>query len=166
MTVIDTESTGDIGPNSIAHKPSAMAGVNGLVYVSNITRPEFLAEGEPGQQGSLVGFRLMDDGSLEPVANSTRDLRNRPSAVQFSPDGNYLVAASINAGAAALASGSEDEIVVYRVNADGTLSAGAIGAATSTLRGNAANRNLPSAIGFQDVPASVVFQMPPPVLPI
>ena len=38
-----------------------------------------------------------------------------------------------------------------RVNADGTLSAGAIGAATSTLRGNAANRNLPSAIGFQIV---------------
>ena len=125
--------------------------MSGLVYVSNITRQEFLAQGEPAQQGSLIGFRLMDDGSLEPVANSIRDLGNRPSAVQFSPDGNFLVAASINAGAAALASGSEDEIVVYQVNADGTLGAGPTGAATSTLRGNVENRNLPSAIGFQIV---------------
>ena len=151
LTVIDTESTGDIGPNSIAHKPSPMAGVNGLVYVSNITRQEFLALGEPGHQGSLIGYRLMDDGSLEPVANSTRDLANRPSAIQFSPDGNYLVAASINAGASGLGSGSQDEIVVYRVNGDGTLSANQTAGATSTLRGNAAGRNLPSAIGFQIV---------------
>ena len=71
--------------------------------------------------------------------------------MQFSPDGNWLVVASINSGAAALASGSEDEIVVYRVNADGTLSANQISAATSTLRGNAEGRNLPSAIGFQIV---------------
>ena len=93
----------------------------------------------------------MDNGALEPIANSIRDLRNRPSAVQFSPDGNFLVAASINAGAAALQSGSEDEIVVYRVNADGTLSANQTAGATSTLRGNIAGRNLPSAIGFQIV---------------
>ena len=112
LTVTDTESTIDIGPNSIAFKPSSMPGVSGLVYVSNITRSEFLAQGEPGHQGSIIGYRLMDNGALEPVANSIRDLRNRPSAVQFSPDGNFLVAASINAGAAALQSGSEDEIVV------------------------------------------------------
>ena len=151
LTVVDTESTGDIGPNSIAHRRSGISGVNGLVYVSNITRAEFLAQGEPAQQGSLIGYRLMDNGSLEPIANSTRDLANRPSAVQFSPDGNYLVAASINAGAAALASGSEDEIVVYRVNGNGTLSATPASAATSTLRGNTEGRNLPSAIGFQIV---------------
>ena len=151
LTVIDTEDTEDIGPNSIAHKLTPMAGVNGLVYVSNITRPEFLADGEPGQQGSIIGFRLMDDGSLEPVANSQRDLANRPSAVQFSPDGDFLVVASINAGAAGLANGNQDEIVVYGVNSDGTLSANQLAGATSTLRGNAANRNLPSAIGFQIV---------------
>ncbi len=151
LTVIDTEPTGDIGPNSIAHKHSALAGVNGIVYVSNITRPEFLALGEPGHQGSLIGYKLMDDGSLEPIANSTRDLANRPSAVQFSPDGNYLVAASINSGASGLGSGNEDEIVLYRVNADGTLSANQTDGTTSTLRGNTAGRNLPSAIGFQIV---------------
>jgi len=125
--------------------------VNGLVYVSNITRPEFLALGEPGQQGSVIGYRLMDDGSLEPVADGIRDLANRPSAVQFSPNGDFLVVASINAGAAALGSGSQDEIVVYAVNADGTLSANQTAGATSTLRDNAEGRNLPSAIGFQIV---------------
>ena len=151
LTEVDTESTEDIGPNSIAHIPSALPGVNGLVYVSNITRPEFLAAGEPGQQGSIIGYQLFDDGSLEPIANSTRDLLNRPSAVQFSPDGNFLVVASINAGAAALASGDQNEIVVYRVNTDGTLSTNPTAGATSTLRGNAEGRNLPSAIGFQIV---------------
>ena len=151
LTVVDTEDTGDIGPNSIAHTLSAASGVNGLVYVSNISRPEFLALGEPAQQGSVIGYKLMDNGSLEPIANSTRDLANRPSAVQFSPGGDFLVVASINAGASALASGSQDEIVVYTVNADGTLSADAVDGATSTLRGNAEGRNLPSAIGFQIV---------------
>ena len=151
LTVIDTESTEDIGPNSIAHKPSAMAGVNGLVYVTNITREEFLAQGEPAQQGSVIGYRLMDDGSLEPVANSIRDLENRPSAVQFSPNGEFLAITSINAGSSALANGNEDELVIYAVNADGTLSTAPTAGATSTLRDNAQGRNLPSAIGFQIV---------------
>ena len=152
LTATATGNTEDLGPNSIAFKPTpAMAGVRGLVYVSNITRAEFLAQGEPAQQGSVIGFWLTDDGNLVPVDNSIRDLANRPSAVQFSPDGNFLVVASINSGASALASGSEDELVVYTVNADGTLSAGAVGAGTSTLRGNAEGRNLPSAIGFQIV---------------
>ena len=126
-------------------------GLSGLVYVSNITRPEFLAAGEPGQQGSVIGYLLTDRGDLRPIPNSVRDLANRPSAVQFSPDGRFLVVASINAGASALASGSQDEIVVYRVQGDGRLSRSQIDGATSTLRGNAAGRNLPSAIGFQIV---------------
>ena len=151
LTVTDTESTVDLGPNSIAFYPSSAPGVSGLVYVSNITRPELLALGEPGQQGSVIGYRLMDNGDLVPIANSLRPLANRPSAVQISPDGNWLVVSSINAGAAGLTNGNQDEIVVYRVNADGTLSAGPLGAATSTLRGNAEGRNLPSAIGFQIV---------------
>ena len=145
------QPTGAVGPNSIAYVESNRDGVKGIVYVSNISRQEFLAEGEPGQQGTVTGFWLLEDGSLTAIAGSTRDLANRPSAVQFSPDGNWLVVASINSGAAALASGSEDEIVVYRVNADGTLSANQISAATSTLRGNTEERNLPSAIGFQIV---------------
>ncbi len=151
LSVADTEATMDVGPNSIAYVPSRRFGINGLVYVSNITRPEFLDQGEPAQQGSIVGFWLLEDGSLVPVENSKRDLANRPSAIQFSPDGDFVVVASINAGAAALASGSEDEIVVYAVNADGTLSENPTAGATSTLRDNSEGRNLPSAIGFQIV---------------
>ena len=156
LTVVDTESTQDIGPNSIAHAPSTEAGVNGLVYVSNITRPEFLDLGEPGHQGSIIGYRLMDNGSLEPIANSQRDLANRPSAIQFSPNGDWVVVASINSGAAGLSSGNEDEIVLYSVNADGTLSVDQTDGATSTLRDNADGRNLPSAIGFQITQDNIV----------
>lgn len=145
------QPTGALGPNSIDVYDVDRDGLKGIVYVSNITRAEFLAGGEPEHQGTVTGFWLLDDGSLSPIDGSTRNLENRPSAVQFSPDGNWLVVASINSGAAALASGSEDELVVYRVNADGTLSSDKVGAATSTLRGNTEGRNLPSAIGFQIV---------------
>ncbi len=150
-TAGNPQPTGAIGPNSIAVSARTADGVKGIVYVSNITRQEFLAQGEPAQQGTVTGFWLLEDGSLSAIAGSTRNLANRPSAVQFSPDGNWLVVASINSGAAALASGSEDELVVYAVNADGTLSANQVAAATSTLRGNTEGRNLPSAIGFQIV---------------
>ena len=151
LTATDTESTQDVGPNSIAFKPVNRDGIRGLVYVSNITRAALLDLGEPGHQGSLIGYWLLDNGDLMPIGNSVRNLPNRPSAVQFSPDGNFLVSASINAGASGLTNGNQDEIIVYLVNEDGSLGAGPAGAATSTLRDNAEGRNLPSAIGFQIV---------------
>jgi len=148
------QSTGAEGPNSIAYTNSFgldRSGVKGIVYVSNISRAEFLSGGEPVQQGTITGFRLMEDGSLATIPGSTRNLANRPSAVQFSPDGRFLAVTSINSGSVALASGNEDELVIYGVNSDGTLSGSPTGAATSTLRGNSEGRNLPSAIGFQIV---------------
>lgn len=145
------QPTGAVGPNSIAFSERDADGVKGLVYVSNITRQAFLSQGEPGHQGTVTGFWLLEDGSLSPIAGSERDLPIRPSAVQFSPDGNWLVVASINSGAAGLESGSEDELTLYRVEANGTLSAQPTDTATSTLRDNAEGRNLPSAIGFQIV---------------
>ena len=151
LSAPNTQSTVDFGPNSVAYVPSDRPGVNGLVYVSNISRSQFVNMGEPAQQGSVIGFWLLDNGTLAPIANSRRELANRPSAVQFSPNGEYIVVASINSGSSALASGSEDEIVVYTVNDDGTLSANQTDGETSTLRGNAEGRNLPSAIGFQIV---------------
>ncbi len=150
------QSTGAIGPNSIDYATVNREGFKGIVYVSNITRPEFLAGGEPMQQGTVTGYWLAEDGTLSAIPGSTRNLLNRPSAVQFSPNGDFLVVSSINSGAAALASGSEDEIVVYGVNADGTLSTLPLAAATSTLRDNTEGRNLPSAIGFQIVGANYV----------
>ena len=151
LTVADTQPTLDVGPNSIAHSPRTMDGVNGLVYVSNISRQEFVAMGEPAQQGSITGYWLLDDGSLAPIAGSRRELGNRPSAVQFSPNGDFLVVSSINSGSSALANLDENELVVYTVNEDGTLSDEIVGSAASTLRDNAEGRNLPSAIGFQIV---------------
>lgn len=145
------QATGALGPNSIAFSARDAEGAKGIVYVSNITRAEFLLGGEPMHQGTVTGFWLLDDGSLSPIAGSTRDLEVRPSAIQFSPDGNWLVVTSINSGAAALASGSEDEVTVYNVGTGGLLSDTPWGTATSTLRGNAEGRNLPSAIGFQIV---------------
>ena len=152
----DVQSTNGVGPNSIAHIARDIDGVNGLVYVSNISREEFAAAGEPAQQGSVMGYWLMDNGNLAPIAGSLRELANRPSAVQFSPDGQFLVVASINSGSSALASNDQNEIVVYRVNDDGTLSNSILDGATSTLRDNADNRNLPSAIGFQIVGDNIV----------
>ena len=156
LTLTDTEPTNGIGPNSIAHTDIlGPEGVNGLVYVSNITREEFLAAGEPAQQGSIMGYWLLDDGTLQPIDGAWRALGNRPSAIQFSPNGEFLVVASINAGSNALANGDQNEIVVYRVNQDGTLSQDILSGATSTERQDGLvegqNRNLPSAIGFQIV---------------
>ncbi len=156
LELSDTEGTDGVGPNSVAYNASAQDGLNGLVYVSNIARPEFADAGEPAQQGSLVGYWLTDGGDLLPIDGSLRELANRPSAVHFSPDGRFLVVSSINAGSSALATNDQNEIVVYEVNADGTLSASITDGATSTLRDNNENRNLPSAIGFQVVGDNIV----------
>ena len=143
LTLTDVAETGGTGPNSVAVSGS-------VVYVSNIDE-DGVFTGEPDQEGSLRGFILGADGRLRPLAGSDRALGNRPSAIRFSPGGDYLIVASINAGSSALASGSDDELVVYRVETDGTLSAAPVAATTSTPQGNAANRNLPSAIGFEIV---------------
>lgn len=143
LTLSGIAETGGVGPNSIAVSGS-------IVYVSNIDADGAFT-GEPDQEGSLRGFVLGADGSLSPIPGSDRVLGNRPSAVRFSPDGQFLVVASINAGSSALASGSNDELVVYEVGADGQLSTDPVGTGVSTLVGNAEGRNLASAIGFEVV---------------
>ncbi|MEL7536076.1 MAG: beta-propeller fold lactonase family protein [Pseudomonadota bacterium] len=143
LRLTDTAYVQGVGPNSIAYR-------DGLVYVSTIDADGVFA-GEPDQEGALSGFRLTPGGRLRPIRNSVRYLDNRPSAVQFSPDGRFLVVSSINAGSAALASGSTDEIVVYGVGRNGRLTGRPLDGATSTLPFNAENRNLPSAIGFEIV---------------
>lgn len=143
LSVTDEHSVFGVGPNSIAYR-------HGLVYVS-IVDADNVFTGEPDQEGGLTGFRLTPKGKLLPVRKSDRLLGNRPSSIQFSPDGKFLVVSSINAGSAILASGSTDEIVVYRVRRNGRLSANPVSAAASTLPFNNENRNLPSAIGFEVV---------------
>ena len=91
-------------------------------------------------------------GRLQPLQRATRDLGGRPSAIQFSPDGTRIVVAMINSGSIALASDSQEEVVAYTIEpGNGRPSYRTTGHATSTLRGNRANRNLPSAIGFDIV---------------
>ena len=157
-----TQATSAEGPNSIDSYPApeSMEGVNSLVLVTNITRSEFLAGGEPMHRGTVDSFWLMDDGSFQ-SAGASVNLDNRPSCVYISPDGEYAIVASINAGAAGLdvgatdnigtdatAVGNQDEVVLFSING-GALTR--LDGATSTLRGNAEQRNLPSAIGSQIV---------------
>jgi len=142
LELVDTESTAGVGPNSIAYN-------NGIVYVTNIDADgEF--EGEPDQEGSIYGYTF-ENGDLTPIGGSRRDLKNRPAAVRFTPDGNYLLVTSINAGSAALASNDQDALVVFGIDSDGEPSEYPLDGITSTLRGNAEGRNLPSAIGFEVV---------------
>ena len=143
LTLLDTQPTRGFGPNSIAY-------YNNLLYVTNIDA-DGVFNGEPDQEGNMTGFRMAPNGSLVPIAGSTRSLGNRPSAIQFSPSGQFLVVSSINAGSSALASGSTDEMVVYGVRNDDTPTLRPIGVGSSTLPNNAEGRNLPSAIGFEIV---------------
>lgn len=144
LTKVSEASTGGVGPNSIAYHN------DGLVYVSNIDA-DGVFNGEPDQQGSVTGFTLDDQGLLSAIAGSTRNLGNRPSDVRFSPSGDHLLISSINAGSSALASGSTDDLVVYGVGNDGSLSNGVLGASSSTQVDNPEGRNLASAIGFDVV---------------
>ncbi|MEM8713027.1 MAG: hypothetical protein AAGG01_18905 [Planctomycetota bacterium] len=133
--------SGGVGPNSIAYR-------NGFVVVSNVDA-DGVFNGEPDQEGSLRTFRLTPEGRLIAVPLSRRVLENRPSAVQFTPDGSHIVVASINAGSQALSSQSEDELVVFEIDGVGRPSRFPTGRGASTLRDNAENRNLASAIGFE-----------------
>jgi len=158
-----TVGTSADGPNSIDSYPApeSMTGVNSLVLVTNISRSEFTALGEPRHRGTIDSFWLLDDGTFQSAGGSV-NLDNRPSAVHISPDGAYAIVTSINAGAAGLdegatdnigtggtAVGNQDEVVLFGIGNGGVLTR--MDGVTSTLRDNAENRNLPSAIGAQIV---------------
>ena len=163
----EIQSTNAIGPNSIDvwPAPAEMDGINSLVLVTNITRPEFLEGGEPFHRGTVQSFWLTDEGTFVPTGSSI-DLNNRPSCVHISDDGQFAIVTSINAGAAGLDPdadisagdpnltagqrnpGNQEEIVLFSISG-GALTR--IAGTTSTLRGNAEERNLPSAIGAQIV---------------
>ena len=89
LTRTDIAPSGGVGPNSIAHTSE-----HHLVYVSNIDA-DGIFNGEPDQEGNIVGFRLNAIGELRPIQRATRNLGGRPSAIQFSPDGTRIVVAMI-----------------------------------------------------------------------
>ncbi len=144
LSLIGTAPSGGVGPNSIACR-------NGLVYVAN-TDSDGVFTGPPDHRGNITGLRLdLGTGQLTPIANSTRELDNRPSDIEFSPNGAHLIVSSVNAGSTALPGSGGSELVVYGVQADGSLTSAPQSSASSTLRGNTAGRNLPTAIGFEAV---------------
>ena len=143
LRLTDVVKVDGVGPNSIAYR-------DGVVYVASIDADGDFA-GEPDQAGSLTGFRLTPGGRLRELRQSVRYLNNRPSAIQFSPDGRFLIVASINAGSAALRGEDNEELVVYGVSRAGRLTERPLSTAFSTAVDNAANRNLASAIGFEVV---------------
>lgn len=147
LSLIGTQTTGGAFPNAVAYR-------GGIVYVSN-SDSDGAPPGPPAHRGNITGFRIDAAGKLTPIAGSTRELTNRPSDIEFSPDGKFLLISSWNAGSTMLTtSDGSDSLVVYAVNADGTLSANSVGKAASTLPGNSAGRNLPAVIGFEVVERS------------
>jgi 6-phosphogluconolactonase (cycloisomerase 2 family) len=82
--------------------PISLTSHNDLLYVLNA-----------GGAGNITGFRVAPDGSLAPIAGSTRPLSGSataPAQVQFSPDGSLLV----------VTEKATNRIDTYTVNNDGT----------------------------------------------
>lgn len=98
LQLADKEASGGSEPNAVAQHGS-------LVYVLNV-----------GGSSNVVGFSLGRDGSLRRIANSIRFLTTNNSeaaSLTFSPDGQFL----------AVTERATNNIDLFRVQADGTLSA-------------------------------------------
>jgi 6-phosphogluconolactonase len=97
LLLADKEPSGGSEPNAIAQHGR-------LVYVLNV-----------GGSSSVVGFNFTPDGHLHQIANSIRFLTTNNSeaaSITFSPDGQFL----------AVTERATNNIDVFRVQADGTLS--------------------------------------------
>lgn len=141
LTLVDQEPTGGTSPISIAEH-------DGVVYVANADE-DGVFTGPPDQSGNISGLRLDHaTGQLSAIAGSSRSLGARPADVAFTPDGAHILVSALNAGSARLPDRPVAELTSYGVMSDGTLTAAPRGIAASTPRGNAANRNLPNAIGI------------------
>ena len=104
--------------------------------------------GEPNDEGNITGFTINENGILLPIVGSTINLDNRPANIGFSADGTNLIVTSITAGSAALPGpNAANSVSVYGISAAGE-NLGMVGSATGTVVGNAAGRNLASAIDF------------------
>lgn len=85
LELTDKAPSGGIYPVSIAYRA-------GLVYVINLGGVPTLDD-SPGIP-TMTGFRLDDNGKLDPIPGSTRvigEFGSAPADVVFSPDGRFLV---------------------------------------------------------------------------
>src|SRR5262249_40034905 len=103
LTLVDTRETGGSAPSAVAE--------NGrLLYVLN-----------SGGNGNITGFRITPNGRLHPIEHSTRNLSGpstSPTSLAFSPNGQFLV----------VTENATDNVDVFRVLPNGTLSGIAINA--------------------------------------
>jgi 6-phosphogluconolactonase (cycloisomerase 2 family) len=89
-------------------EPNALAQYGDILYVLNT-----------GGSSGVAGFRLHENGRLTPIADSVRFLSTNTSgaaSISFSPDGRFL----------AVTERLTNNVDVFRVQEDGTLSAAAI----------------------------------------
>ena len=106
LALTDVVDSGGEFPNSVTVRSNR-------VYVMN-----------SGNDGNLTGFKLHGDGTLSPIASSTRDLdgnqSNPPDAlfnhatISFTPDGKFLVV-SIKDGPAIEGSTGPGRILTFRM---------------------------------------------------
>jgi len=102
LVLTDLVDSGGLFPNTIGE-------YDRLVYVGNVGRPVM------GIASNITGFKLRDDGHLEPIPGSTRGLSNPaislPAHVLFSADGHRLAVSDLFA----------EELDVFPVRHDGRL---------------------------------------------
>jgi 6-phosphogluconolactonase (cycloisomerase 2 family) len=142
LTRVDVEPSGGTSPISLAYR-------NGVVYVANADE-DGVFTAPPNQSGNITAMRLdLATGQLERIAGFSLSLRGRPSDLEVTPDGVFLLASSLNAGAPQLPQPTAREVSSFRIQANGTLASVASGTGASTELNNAAGRNLPNAIGIE-----------------
>jgi hypothetical protein len=142
LTLTDIEASGGVAPISLAYR-------NGVVYVANADEDGFFTA-PPDQSGNITAMRLdVSTGKLTPIAGFSLSLHGRPADMEVTPDGQYLIVSSVNAGSPQLAQPTAAEVSTFRIQTDGTLALLPSGTGMSTQLNNATGRNLPNAIGIK-----------------
>jgi hypothetical protein len=142
LSVVDKIPSGGTMPVSLARRGA-------VIQVANADEDGVFSSLED-QSGNIVTFRIdIETGKLTRVEGSSRSLGVRPSDIEYSIGGRHLLVSGHNAGSATLGTPSLAQLTSFAVRSDGTLGPAATGTAISTLPGNVANRNLPSAIGIE-----------------
>jgi 6-phosphogluconolactonase (cycloisomerase 2 family) len=142
LTLTDRESSGGTSPISLAYR-------NGVVYVANADE-DGVFTAPPNQSGNITAMRLdFATGQLTRIDGFSLSLRARPSNLEVTPDGAFLLVSSLNASAPQLPQPTAREISSFRILADGTVATTPSGSGQSTELNNAEGRNLPNAIGIE-----------------
>ncbi len=142
LTRTDREPSGGTAPISLAYQ-------NGVVYVANADEDgSFTAPFD--QSGNITAMRLdIATGQLTRISGFSYSLRGRPSDVEVTSNGAYLLVSSLNAGSPQLPQPTAAEVSSFRINSDGTLVDKPAGTGMSTPLNNPGGRNLPNAIGIE-----------------